>query len=65
MKDCLTIFSLRNVLNEPTRVTINSSTLIDPVIVSYACIVLDSGTMDVDEFISENKATFIAIQISI
>ena len=38
MKDCLTIFSLRNVLNEPTRVTINSSTLIDPVIVSDACI---------------------------
>ena len=36
MKDCLPIFSLRNVLNEPTRVTINSSTLIDRVIVSDA-----------------------------
>ena len=65
MKDCLTIFSLRNVLNGPTRVTINSSTLIDPVIVSDACTVLDSGTMDVNEFISEHKSTFIAIQISI
>ena len=65
MKDCLTIFSLRNVLNEPTRVTINSSTLIDPVIVSDACTVLDSGTMDVDELISDHKATYIAIQISI
>ena len=65
MKDCLTIFSLRYVLNEPTRVTINSSTLIDPVIVSDACTVLDSGTMDVDEFISDHKATYIAIQISI
>ena len=40
MKDCLTIFSLKNVLNEPTRVTINLSTLIDPVIVSDACTVL-------------------------
>ena len=58
MKDCLTIFSLRNVLNELSRVTINSSTLIDLVIVSDACTVLDSGTMDVDEFISEHKATF-------
>ena len=65
MKDCLTIFSLRNVLNEPTSVTINLSTLIDPVIVSDACTVLDSGTMDVDEFISDHKATYIAIQISI
>ena len=54
MKDCLTISSLRNVLNEPTRVTINSSTLIDLVIVSDACTVLDS-----------RKATYIAIQISI
>ena len=58
MKDCLKIFSLRNVLNEPTRVTINLSTLIDLVIVSDACSVLDSGKMDVDEFISEHKATF-------
>ena len=65
MKDCLTIFNLRNVLNEPTRVTINSSTLIDPVIVSDACTVLDSGTMDIDEFMSDHKATYIATQISI
>ena len=65
IKDCLSIFSLRNVLNETARVTINSSTLIDPVIVSDACTVLDSGTMDVDEFIRDHKATYIAIQISI
>ena len=65
IKDCLSIFSLRNVLNEPTRVTIILSTLIDPVIVSDACTVLDSGKMDVDEFISDHKATYIAIQISI
>ena len=65
MKDCLTIFRFRNVLNEPTRVTINSSTLIDPVIFSDACTVLDSGIMDFDEFISDHKATYIAIQISI
>ena len=28
-------------------------------------LVFDSGTMDVDEFISDHKATYIAIQISI
>ena len=65
MKDCLTILSLRNLLNEPPRTAINSSTLIDSVFVSDACTVLDSGTMGVDEFISDHKATYIAIQISI
>ena len=39
--------------------------MIDPVIVSDAFTVLDSGTMNVDEFISDHKATYIAIQISI
>ena len=42
MKDCLSMFSFRNVLNEPTRVTVNSAALIDPVIVSDTCPVLDS-----------------------
>ena len=37
--------------------------MIDPVIVSDACIVLDSGTMDVDEFVSDHKATYISVQI--
>ena len=63
MRDCISLFNLRNVITEPTRVTANSSTLIDPVIVSDACIVLDSGTMDVDEFVSDHKATYISVQI--
>ena len=53
------------VITEPTRVTVNSSTLIDPVIVSAACAVLDSVTMDVDVFVSAHKATYISIQINI
>ena len=60
MKDCLSIFSLRNVLDEPTRVTVNSATLIDPAIVSDTYPVLDSGTIDVDEFINGDKATYIS-----
>ena len=55
LRDCMSLFDLRNVISEPTRVAADSSTLIDPVIVSDACIVLDSGTMDVDEFVSDHK----------
>ena len=65
MKDCLSIFSLRNVLNETTRVIVSSATLIDPVIVSDTYPVLDSGIIDVDEFISDHTATYISVQISI
>ena len=65
MKDYLSNFSLRNVLNEPTRVTVNSATLIDQVIVSVTYPVLDSGAIDVDEFISDHKATYISVQTSI
>ena len=63
LRDCMSLFDLRNVISEPTRVAADSSTLIDPVIVSDACIVLDSGTMDVDEFVSDHKATYISVQI--
>ncbi|MCG8045972.1 MAG: endonuclease/exonuclease/phosphatase family protein, partial [Candidatus Thiodiazotropha endolucinida] len=65
LRDCLSIFNLRNVLNEPTRVNANSATLIDPVIVSDVCTVLDSGTLSVDEFISDHKATYVSLQINI
>ena len=65
LRDCMSLFSLKNVINEPTRVTDNSATLIDPIIVSDVVETLDSGTLDVDGFISDHKATYISIQISI
>ena len=65
LRDCMSLFSLQNVINEPTRVTDNSATLIDPIIVSDVVETLDSGTLDVDGFISDHKATYISIQISI
>ena len=46
--DCLTLFNLTNVIQEPTRIFGNSNYLIDPIIVSDACQVLDSGTISVD-----------------
>ena len=65
LRDCMSLFSLKNVINEPTRVTDNSVTLIDPIIVLDVVETLDSGTLDVDGFISNHKATYISIQISI
>lgn len=61
LRDCISLFNLRNVITEPTRVTANSSTLIDPVIVSDACIVLYSVTMDVVEYVSDHKAAYISV----
>ena len=60
--DCLTLFNLSNVIKEPTRVTGNSSTLIDPILVSDACRVLDAGTISVDNSISDHKATFVTMK---
>lgn len=64
LRDCLSLFNLTNVIEEPTRVTENSSTLIDPIIVSDNCKVLDSGTMDVDEYVSDHKATYVSVEIN-
>ena len=50
-------------MDEPTRITLNAATLIDPVLVGDFCIVLDSGTLNVDGFISDHKATYVSIRI--
>ena len=63
LRDCLSLFNLTNVINEPTRIAENSTTLIDPVLVSDACTVLDSGTLTIDNAISDHKATYVSIKI--
>ena len=63
--DCLSLFNLTNVIKEPSRITPNSSTLIDPIIVSGTCIILDSGTISVESEISDHKATYVCLQIPI
>ena len=59
----LSLFNLTNVINEQTRIAENSTTLIDPVLVSDACTVLDSGTLTIDNTISDHKATYVSIKI--
>ena len=62
MRDCLAIFNLPNVIKEPTRISVNSSTLIDPIIVSDACQVCDSGTITLDNSINDHKGTYVSIK---
>ena len=63
LRDGLSLFNLTNVINEPTRIAENSTTLIDPVLVSDTCTVLDSGTLTIDNTISDHKATYVSINI--
>ena len=63
--NCLSLFNLTNVIKEPTRITPNSSTLIDPIILSDTCIILDFVTISVESEISDHKATYVCLQIPI
>ena len=65
LADCLYLFSLRNVINEPTRVSDTVSFLIDPVIVSDSGDVLDSGVVAVDNSISDHRATYLSLKIDL
>ena len=65
LRDCLSLFNLSNIIKEPTRVVGDSKTVIEPVIVSDACSVLDSGTITVEPFISDHKATYVSIKSSV
>ena len=62
LRDCLALFNLTNVIDEPTKITDYSSSLIDPIPVSDACSVLDSGVIPVENAISDYKATYVSIK---
>ncbi|MEW8546228.1 MAG: endonuclease/exonuclease/phosphatase family protein, partial [Candidatus Thiodiazotropha sp.] len=65
LQDCLSLFNLTNVITEPTRIVGQSSTLIDPILVTDACSVLDSGVIPVSEQISDHKATYVSLKIQV
>ena len=54
LRDCLSRFNLTNVINEPIRIAENSTTLMDPVLVSDACTVLDSVALTINNTISDD-----------
>ena len=55
--------ALNNLKNKPTRVTTYSSTLLDPLLVSAFVNVLYSDTIDVEDNISDHKATEIQLNL--
>lgn len=55
--------NLNNTITGATRVTNNSATLIDPILISDALTYNSSGTIDVENAVSDHKATFIHINI--
>lgn len=65
LRDCLSMFNLNNVITEPTRITANSVTLIDPVLVTDSCDVLNSGIIPVDAKVSDHRATYISLKINL
>ena len=65
IRDCFSVFNLKNTILEATRVTADSNTLIDPVIVSESCMVLDSGVIPIDTSLSDHKATYISLRSTV
>ena len=64
LKDVLALNSLSNVISVPTRRTPNSETLLDPVAVSDSIGVLEAGTIDVCNSISDHSATYIHVSFT-
>lgn len=62
VKDLLSSHFLENIITEPTRVTQNTSTLIDPILVTRDVSFFDSGVLDVHHTISDHKATYIYVK---
>ncbi|KAH3834433.1 hypothetical protein DPMN_107758 [Dreissena polymorpha] len=63
LKQSLAIFNLRNVITEATRVTSNTSTSIDPILVSDNLIVLNSEVIPIDSSVSDHHATAAHIKV--
>ena len=63
LKDIININSLRNVIEEPTRITENASSLLDPILVSNEIQLLDSGVIDIDKAVSDHRLTYATFRL--
>ena len=57
VNDIITAVFLENTIYEPTRITQNTSALIDRILVTNEVLVIDSGALVVDQSISDHKCT--------
>lgn len=63
LRDIIMINNLTNLISCPTRVTHNSSTLLDPILVTNDIQFFDSGVIEVDENISDHRITYLTISL--
>ena len=54
-----------NKISESPRVTQSTSTLIDPILAIYEVLVFDSGTLGVDQNISDHLCTYISVKTNV
>ena len=64
LRDVLALNSLNNVISVPTRRTPTSDSHLDPVAVSDSIGVLETGTTDVCNSISDHSATYIHVSFT-
>ena len=62
LKNIILFNNLDNVIKEPTRLTATSTTLIDPILVSNSFGNYKAECLDIENNISDHKATYIHIQ---
>ncbi|XP_045206717.2 uncharacterized protein LOC123558945 [Mercenaria mercenaria] len=64
-RDILTLNNMKNIIDEPTRVTSQSSTLIDPIAITKDIHYFDAGTFETDTDISDHFGTYVHIKIDL
>ena len=64
LKNIILINNLTNVITEPTRISQNSYSLLDPIIASNNINVCSSGCIDIEPNISDHRATYVYIKFA-
>ena len=65
LSNILSQYNMTNVITEPTRRTVTSSTLLDPIIVSDTVDVCFSDVIEIERTISDHDAAFVVINIPV
>ncbi|KAK3106046.1 hypothetical protein FSP39_011601 [Pinctada imbricata] len=63
INDMLLIYSLNNLITEPTRVSNNSATCIDPIFVSDEIENIESGVINTDNQLTDHFATYCSLNL--
>jgi hypothetical protein len=62
MYDIINTFNLHQIISDPTRLTKNTATLLDVILVNNRDIVIDSGVMPCDPITTDHEAVYCDIK---